>query len=119
MRIKHVILSLVAVGYSALDSFTVYTHGVDGFTALSTDNLVAFSLLMNVTIALLVVAMWVVQDLINRGESPWRALPYVGVGLVFGCVAPILYTLSRERADRDEGSPGFAPLLTPRGTSGT
>jgi hypothetical protein len=84
------LVATVLVGFSALNAYVLYQYGYGGFVELVTANLATVTLLVDVTIALSLVALWMWNDAKRRGIS---ALPYLGLTLVFGSIGPLLYLL--------------------------
>ena len=84
------LVATVLVGFSALNAYVLYQYGYGGFVELVTANAATVALLVDVTIALTLVALWMWNDAKRRGIS---ALPYLGLTLVFGSIGPLLYLL--------------------------
>jgi len=99
---KQWLLGIVFAGFAALNAYVVYQYGYTGFMQLATANLATIALLVDLTIALSLVAVWMWDDAKKRGIS---ALPYLVVTLFFGSIGPLLYLLRTSGRDATVAAP--------------
>ena len=102
MNKKQWLLAIVLVDFALLNAYVVYQYGYGGFVELVMANAATVAAMVDLTIALSLIAIWMWNDAKARGIS---ALPYLGLTLVFGSIGPLLYLL--RIAGRRE--PGLAP----------
>ena len=95
MNAKQLGLSVVLIGFAALNAYVVYQYGYVGFFRLVLANAATVAALVDLTIALSLVTLWMWQDSRERGMSP---LPYVVLTLTLGSIGPLLYLIRREGA---------------------
>jgi len=95
MNRKQLGLSVVLVGFAGLNAYCVYEYGYVGFFQLVLANAATVAALVDLTIALTLVTLWMWQDSRERGMSP---LPYVVLTLTLGSIGPLLYLIRREGA---------------------
>lgn len=74
----------------------VLAHGYTGFLAIALADAWAAQMLVDLTIALLIVLGWLVGDARARGRSPW---PWVVLTLFLGSIGPLLYLSLRRPRD--------------------
>jgi hypothetical protein len=94
MTKKQWLLAIVLVDFSALTAYAVYQIGYSGFVEALTANIGTITAMVDLTIALSLIAVWMWNDAKARGIS---ALPYLGLTLVLGSVGPLLYLLRTSR----------------------
>ena len=82
----------VLVLFLGLTAFAVYQHGYVGFFELAMANWATRLMFVDLTIALSLFVVWMVQDARERGGN-W--LPYALVTLFFGAAGPLLYLIRR------------------------
>ena len=93
MNVKQLVLEAVLLGFSALTAYAVYQHGYIGFfEQLLTTSSVTVATLVDLSIALGLIVLWIWQDARERGVSP---LPYLVLTFALGSVGPLLYLLRR------------------------
>ena len=102
MNRKQWLLAIVLADFSILNAYVLYQYGYGGFVELVMANAATVAVLVDLTIALSLIAVWMWNDAKGRGIS---ALPYLGITLVLGSIGPLLYLL--RIAGRRE--PGVAP----------
>lgn len=90
MTKKQWLLAFVLFDFSVLNAVVLYQYGYGGFVELATANLATIAVLVDLTIALSMVAVWMWNDARDRGISP---LPYLAVTLVLGSIGPLIYLL--------------------------
>ncbi len=84
------LLGFVLFDFSLLNAAVLYLYGYSGFVELATANLATIAVLVDLTIALTLVVVWMWNDARDRGISP---LPYVALTLVLGSIGPLLYLI--------------------------
>jgi len=104
MNRKQWILASVLFDFVALTGYAVWRHGYLGLFQLGVSSWGAALLLVDLTIALGLVLIWMMGDSRERGLA---FLPYALLTLAFGSVGPLLYLIRRE------GQVATAPTLTP------
>jgi len=102
MNRKQWLLAIVLAAFSILNAYVLYQYGYGGFVDLVMANAATVAVLVDLTIALSLVAIWMWSDAQKRGIS---ALPYLAITLVLGSIGPLLYLL------RVAGRP--EPLVSP------
>lgn len=102
MTKKQVLLAFVLFDFSVLNAVVLYQYGYAGFVELATANLATVAVLVDLTIALSMVAVWMWNDARDRGISP---LPYLAVTLVLGSVGPLIYLLRTAFSAEPAASP--------------
>ena len=90
MNKRQWLLAIVLSGFSVLNAYVIYQYGYGGFIELATANAATVAVLVDVTIALSLVAVWMWDDAKRRGIS---ALPYLALTLVLGSIGPLVYLL--------------------------
>ena len=78
--------------FIGLTAWAIYQHGYVGFFELAMANWATRLMFVDLSIALTLSVVWMVQDARARGGS-W--LPYALVTLFFGAAGPLLYLISR------------------------
>jgi hypothetical protein len=102
MSKKQWLLGIVFANFAALNAYAVYQYGYAGVIALVTANMATITVLVDLTIALSLVAVWMWNDARQRGIS---ALPYLVVTLFLGSIGPLLYLLRTSRRDAAVAAP--------------
>jgi len=102
------LLGFVLFDFSVLNAAVLYQYGYSGFVALATANLATIAILVDLTIALSLVVVWMWNDARDRGISP---LPYLAVTMVLGSIGPLIYLI---RTGASSGESEISPL-TARG----
>lgn len=108
MNPKQVGLSLVLVGFAALNVYCFYTFGTAGFLRAALANAATVAVFIDSLIALTMVAVWMVRDAAQRGAT---VLPFLLLTLFLGSVGPLLYLFRRFRDGAENRS---ASILHPR-----
>jgi len=90
MSKKQWLLAIVLFNFALLNAYVLYLYGYGGFVQLATANAATVALLVDLTIALSLVAVWMWNDAKARGISP---LPYLALTLVLGSIGPLSYLL--------------------------
>lgn len=84
------LVGIVLFGFALLNAYVVYQFGYSGFVELVTANAATVALLVDLTIALSLIAVWMWNDARDRGISP---LPYLALTLLLGSIGPLAYLL--------------------------
>ena len=92
MTNQRILLSIVLAGFLALTAVAVAAHGYVGFFELATANWATRLLFVDLSIALVLITVWMYFDARERGAS---FLPYALVTLAFGAAGPLLYLIRR------------------------
>jgi hypothetical protein len=100
MSKKQWLLAFVLCDFSLLNAYAVYQYGAGGILELLTANAVTVAALVDLTIALTLVLVWMRNDARSRGIA---FLPYLALTLLFGSVGPLLYLL--RTAGQSEATP--------------
>jgi hypothetical protein len=90
MSKKQWLLAFVLFDFSLLNAYVLYLYGYGGFVELVTANAATVALLVDLTIALSLVVVWMWNDAKARGIS---AVPFVALTLVLGSIGPLVYLL--------------------------
>lgn len=88
MTKKQWLLAFVLFDFSVLNVYVMSQYGVGDMVELVTANAVTVLALVDLTIALSLVAVWMWNDAKDRGIS---ALPYIAITMVLGSIGPLLY----------------------------
>jgi len=108
MNPRQIGLSIVLVGFAALNAYCFYAFGTAGFLHAALANAATVAVFIDLVIALTMVAVWMARDAAQRGVT---VLPYLLLTIFLGSVGPLLYLLRRFR-DGAEGR--SASILHPR-----
>jgi hypothetical protein len=87
--------------FVGLTAWTVYQHGYVGFFELAMANWATRLMFVDLSIALALFVVWMVQDARATGTN-W--LPYAVVTLFFGAAGPLLYLIRRPGPPRSSTS---------------
>jgi hypothetical protein len=98
MNRKQLTLSAALIVLLAVDAYAIYLYGYIGFFRMVLANFAGFAAFVDLTIALVLILIWMGDDARERRVS---ALPYLVLTLALGSVGPLLY-LIRRFADRAE-----------------
>ena len=90
MNKKQWVLAFVLTDFLALNAFVVYRYGYLGFVREAVSTLAGTAVLVDLTIALSLVMVWMWNDARKRGIS---AVPYMVASLFLGSVGPLAYLL--------------------------
>src|SRR5205809_2854696 len=93
MNAKQLGLSVVLIGFAGLNAYVVYEYGYVGFLRLVLANAATVAALVDLTIALSLVTLWMWQDSRERGIG---FVPYVILTLTLGSIGPLCYLIRRE-----------------------
>jgi len=95
------LLAFVLFDFSVLNAAVVYQYGYAGFVELATANLASIAVLVDLTIALSLIVVWMWNDARDRGISP---LPYLAVTLLLGSIGPLIYLIRTGASTESEVS---------------
>lgn len=94
MNTKAILVAVLAA-FSALNVLALAEHGIVGLFERVFDNSATVLAMVDLSIALTLVMVWMWQDARKRGVS---AIPYCAVTVVAGSIGPLLYLLFRPSA---------------------
>jgi cytochrome bd-type quinol oxidase subunit 2 len=94
MNPKRIGLSIVLVGFAALNGYCFYTFGTEGFLRAALANAATAAVFIDLVVALTMVAVWMVHDAAQRGAT---VLPYLLLTLFVGSMGPLIYLMGRIR----------------------
>ena len=92
MNLKQIALGIVLAGFSILTAYALIGYGYVGFFREVISSLASVTLLVDLTIALTIILVYLGHDASERGVS---AVPYLLITLAFGSVGPLLYLIRR------------------------
>jgi hypothetical protein len=93
MNPRQLVLEVVFAAFAALNVYVVYQWGYLGFLAQVLSNSASVAVLVDLTIALSLVALWMWRDARDRGAS---FAPYFVLTVFLGSIGPLLYLIRRE-----------------------
>lgn len=96
MNGKQIGLSLILVGFLALNAEVIYQYGYIGFFEAEFANLATIAAFVDLTIALSLILAWMWRDASERGVS---FLPYLILTATLGSVGPLLYLIRRAQGE--------------------
>jgi hypothetical protein len=92
MNAKQIGLGILLVDFLGLTAYAVWRHGYLGVFELALANAATATVLVDLTIALGLVTVWMWRDARGHGISP---VPYVLVTIATGSAGPLLYLIRR------------------------
>ncbi|MDX2165543.1 MAG: DUF2834 domain-containing protein [Deltaproteobacteria bacterium] len=105
MNRKQWILAILLVDLMAINAVAVHHYGLLGFFQAVLSSLASVAVLVDLTIAVGLIAVWMWGDARRRGISP---VPYLITSVLLGSVGPLTYLL---RTRGDEVAAPVAPRL--------
>jgi hypothetical protein len=87
-------IGLVLLAFADLNAYVVWQYGYVGFWQLATANAATIAALVDLTIALGLVTVWMWRDASRRGVS---LLPYLALTATLGSIGPLLYLVVHGR----------------------
>ena len=87
-------IGLVLLAFADLNAYVVWEYGYLGFLQLATANSATIAALVDLTIALTLVTVWMWRDARRRGVS---LLPYLALTATLGSIGPLLYLVVHGR----------------------
>jgi hypothetical protein len=94
-RVPSILLLPVLVAFSAATAFAIYRQGYLAFVSEALANEATQLLIVDLTLSLVLIALWMVRDARTRRA---RVLPHLALAFFFGSVGPLLYLLGRREA---------------------
>jgi hypothetical protein len=94
----------VLIAFLSQDAYVIYLYGYVGFFRMLLANPAGVAAAVDMSIALVLIAIWMSEDAQQRKIS---ALPYLLVTVALGSAGPLLY-LVRRFADRPDENPVLA-----------
>ncbi len=104
MNRKQWLIGIVLADFVALNAYVVYHYGYLGFVQAALSNLAGIAVMVDLAIAVSLIAVWMWTDARRRGLNP---APYLVLSLFLGSVGPLAYLLRIAGRRADE------PLATP------
>lgn len=92
MTTQQIVLEVVLVSFVALTGYAVYQHGYIGFFDVMMANAATVTAMVDLSIALGIILVWMWQDAKQRGVS---ILPHILLTLTLGSVGPLVYLIQR------------------------
>jgi len=90
MSWKRIGLGIVLADFAALNVYVVAKYGYAGFFELALANGATIALLVDLTIALSLIGVWMWRDARDSGRA---FLPYAVLTLLFGSIGPLAYLI--------------------------
>ena len=87
-------IGLVLVAFADLNAYALWQHGFVGFWQLATANSATMLVMVDLTIALGFVTVWMWRDARRRGVS---LVPFLALTAALGSVGPLLYLVVHGR----------------------
>ena len=87
-------IGVVLLAFADLNAYVVWQYGYVGFFQLVMANAATVAAFVDLTIALLLVTVWMWRDASRHGIG---VLPYVALTAVLGSVGPLLYLVVHGR----------------------
>jgi hypothetical protein len=95
------LVGVVFVAFGGLNLYVVEQYGYLGFWRLVTANAATIAAMVDLTIALSLVTIWMWRDARTRGVV---LVPYLLLTATLGSIGPLLYLLLRGRMPSDAGT---------------
>ena len=89
-----IFVGLVLFAFADLNAYVVWQYGYTGFLELATANAATTAVLVDLTIALSFVAVWMWRDARRRGIT---VVSYLAVTALLGSIGPLLYLVINGR----------------------
>ncbi len=106
MNKKQIALAVVLADFSALTAYVVAQYGIVGLFEQVFATWASTLIMVDLTIALAMVMVWMWQDARQHDVSP---IPYVLLTLGFGSVGPLLYLVRRAGRETVTAPHGVLP----------
>ena len=87
-------IGVVLLAFADLNVYVLWQYGVAGFFQLVTANTATMAALVDLTIALSLVTVWMWRDARRRGVT---LLPYLALTATLGSIGPLLYLVVHGR----------------------
>lgn len=105
MNKKQWLVAFVLADFLALNAWVVWHYGYVGFLREVLSTLPGIAVMVDLTIALALIAVWMWKDARARGVA---VAPYLVAGVFLGSVGPLAYLL------RVGGAPASQPITAPQ-----
>ncbi len=105
MNKKQWLVAIVLADFVALNAYVVWQYGYVGFVREVLSTLPGIAVMVDLTIALTLIAIWMWNDARARGIA---VVPYLVAGLFLGSAGPLAYLL--RALGHPAGEPKHAPL---------
>lgn len=92
MKASRILLAIALADLIGINAYAFSQYGLAGFFELAAANAVAVSVLVDLTIALTLVTVWMWRDARQRGVA---VVPHVLLTLGLGSIGPLVYLLQR------------------------
>ena len=99
MTKKQWLIGIVLADFLALNAYVVMEYGYMGFMREVVSTLPGIAVLVDLTIALTMIGVWMWRDAQRRGVA---VVPYLVAGLFLGSVGPLLYLLRTSGSEARE-----------------
>lgn len=107
---KKLVLLVVLAAFSALTVAAVAQHGYVGIFEYQFRNLAGLQVLADLSIALLLVLVWLWQDARANARNPY---PWIVLTLAAGSFGPLLYLLTTPRTHSEIATDARGTVLRP------
>ena len=104
MNRKQIGIVAVLLAFLSQEAYVLYLYGYVGFLRMMLANPAGIAAAVDLTIALVLIAVWMSEDAQQRKIS---ALPYLLITIALGSAGPLFY-LVRRFADRPDTDPVLA-----------
>ena len=104
MSAKRILLAIVLFDFAALNAWVVYELGYVGLFQAALSNLAGIAVMVDLTIALSIILVWMFRDARAKGLS---FAPYAVLTLLLGSIGPLVYLLRRPE---EEGSQAYVAM---------
>ena len=85
---------VILIPFALLTALAIATDGSNGFANAITHNWLAFQIWLDLVIAMVFWAAWVIRDAKSQNLNPWG---WVITSFIFGAFVPLIYTLVYRR----------------------
>jgi hypothetical protein len=102
---KKTFLLLLLFGFSIPTYYALRDFGYFGFFGAALTNSANIQVYIDLSISLLLINLWMLQDVRRRGDSLISLAPYLVISLLLGAFGPLLYLLQREFRQSDKSEP--------------
>jgi hypothetical protein len=89
-----VVVGIVLMAFADLNAYVVWQYGYMGFWELATANAATIAVMVDLTIALGFVTVWMWRDARRRGIA---LAPYLALTALLGSIGPLLYVVVHGR----------------------
>jgi len=89
-----IVVGLILLAFADLNFYVVSQYGYSGFLELATANAATVAVLVDLTLALTFVSIWMWRDARRRGIT---VAPFLAVTALLGSIGPLLYLVIHGR----------------------